>query len=210
MSKKESFKISEMTNERILEIKADPRKFNIFMNRNKGFLSQITLKFARKSDSHYDDMYQIACIGLFKALDTFDEKSKKAASLSTWAWKVIKNDLLQECQRINKKNAHEHSMEKWKLVESSESTEDSNDYFEAKWKPLRQRLSLEDEIINKISKEQMLNKFSNTEKNIIILKQQGYKMNEIAKILQKNIHTIRSMYFYVTKRPEFKQFKAEI
>lgn len=210
MSKKDGYKISEMTNERILEIKADPRKFNLFMVRNKGFLNEITLKFAKKSDSHYEDMYQIACIGLFKALDTFNEKSKKAAKFSTWSWEVIKNDLIQECKRMNKKNAHEHSMENWKSVEHGESMEASSEYYEAKWKPIRQSLSMEDEIINKISKEQMLNKFSPTEKNIIILKQQGYKMNEIAKMLQKNIHTIRSMYFYATKKPEFKQLSMEI
>lgn len=201
------YRISDMTNEKIREIKADPRQFDLFIKRNKGFLNQITLKFAKKHDSHYEDLYQIACIGLFKALDGFDEKRKDASKLSTYAWKCIVNDLIQEIKRMNKTRAYEHSMENWTTLDHVPGgATDVHEYYEAKWKPIHRRhVNMEDEIVNKIAKEQLLTKFSQTERDIILLKQDGYKMNEIAKLLRKNIHTVRSMYFYATKKPEFRE-----
>ena len=199
------YKISEMTAEKIIEIKGNPRKFDLFIMRNKGFLNSVTVQFAKKREDHYEDLYQVACMGLFKAIDKFDENRRDASKLSTFAWKCITNDLIQETKRQNKIKFKESSMENWKR-EFGAGEEPLYEYWESYWTPIHRRVvNMEEEIIDRITKEQTINKFSDGEKRIIELKLQGYKMEEIAKMLKKNIHTVRSMYFYATKKPEFRE-----
>jgi len=196
-----NYKIKNMTQDKIIEIKADPRKFDLFIKQNKGFISEIALKFAKKHDDHFEDLYQIGCIALFKALDSFDPSR---ATLSTFAWGVIRNDLIQEIKRINKKRKFESSIELWAQVDNGNKSYPTYEYHETHWKSMLPIRQMEDSVLNKVMKDQCLEKFSDTERKIIELKQQGYKMKEIAKMLRKNLHSVRSMYFYATKKPEFK------
>lgn len=203
------YAISKMTRERIDEIKSDPRQFNMFIIQNKGFLNSLVLLFMKKDNPHYEDMFQEACIGLFKALDKFDPNKKKTASLSTFAYGVIKNDLIQQIKKLNKTRAFESSIESWRRQNSGSPADPMFEYSESHWQPLRRTINVEDEVVDRVAREQHLNKFSDTERRIIILRQQGYKMKEIADILKKNLHSVRSIYFYASKKPEFQQWANE-
>lgn len=75
-------------------------KEEIFFN-NLGLVRMMASKYCKVTESlTYDDLYQIGCQGLIKAIDNFDESL--GFQFSTYAVKFIRNEILLEIQNIDK------------------------------------------------------------------------------------------------------------
>lgn len=179
------------------------RTFTKILNDNKGFLESIILNFISRGDQRFEELYWVAAGSFHKALKRFDpEKS----TLSTYAYKVVTNDLLHEIKKDAKIASKETSIESFKY-QNSETTD--TEYKELDWHVPNNKL-LEDVIVDKVAKEQCLEKFSELERKILELKSQHYTMKEIAEILGKNFHSLRSIHFEACHNPEYKRMFEEI
>lgn len=55
-------------------------------------------------DLEFNELYQIGCLALCKASITFDET--KNTDFFTYAYKLVKNSLLDHCRRVQRKQKH--------------------------------------------------------------------------------------------------------
>jgi DNA-binding CsgD family transcriptional regulator len=69
---------------------------------------------------------------------------------------------------------------------------------------------MEDQVVDKIAREQYMNMFADIEKKILHLKMQGYTMREIAKKLNKNWHTLKTIFNNTTHNASYKRVFNEI
>lgn len=193
--------LKNITAENIKRCRTNDRAFQDLLNNNKGFIESIVLKYVRRFDDKFDDLYQIGCISLYKALDKFDPARRNASKFHTFAWTVINNDVLLEVKRSNERNKRETSLEIFR--NNNSDANNNSDYKEGKWNNTP-TYNMEDTIINKLAREQYLNTFSNLEREIISLKLQKFNLREIAKETGRSIHLIKNVYYRATRKPNFR------
>lgn len=187
---KEQLKINKLTHETINKIKRNKKLFDQLINANHGFVDGIVLKFIRKDHRDYDDVMQAGYLSMWKAVKTFDKARRNASTFSTYAYTVIRNDVLQELKKINRINRRVFV---WTDVTARN---EKGEVRESGMRIIgRQNYDFEESIVNRIAYEQKLACFSNLERKIIELKQEGYTMKQIAKRLNKNFSTLKAIYY---------------
>lgn len=127
---------------------------------NMGLVISIAKQFKPKSKSEFDDYVQAGSIGLLKAIRKFDAEK---ASLSTWAYKHIKWEIIRQIEAANKSNAL-----------SLEQITDNH--------------SIEPEINELL--EAIPDYLDNDERQLLILKKAGYSVKDITEMLSMNTYTI--------------------
>lgn len=193
-------KIQKITKEQISSAIKHNKDFTTLLQSNKGFIEKIILKYLPRNDQRFDELYWTGSFSLYKALKKFNPERTNASTFSTFAYNVIKNDVLQEIMKTNKIKAKESSMELFRLHnDNDEETGYNESFFKV------QHYNFEERIVNNIARENIMNKFSDLERKIIYYKMQKYTMQQIAKLLNKNFHTIKEIYFQATKKPHFKE-----
>ena len=117
-----------------------------------------------------EDLFQIGCVGLIKAVDSFD--FDKNIKFSTYAAKVIRNEILMT---LRKKHINAQSLDELFTIDGFETS-------------LMDMVSdgtcMEDELISTMYLEQAFSKLNNNEKKIIYLHFiKGTKQHELAKMM---------------------------
>lgn len=182
-------KLSLLTKKDCEDILKDEKKFNILVEKNKNFLNKIIIKYINKNylnknDSDLSfDLMQEAMLSLWKkALPKYTGETR----FSTFAYTVIKNDVLRYLQNKSKFDAvhgQTVSIEKFKNQENSDR---SGDYYESQWIYKRQN---ENDIIRKIDLENSYKKLSKIDKVIYACIYTGMRNDDIAKMIGMNIST---------------------
>ncbi len=158
----------------IKKILKDNMLYRKFHNMNKGFIENIVLSFVKRNDANFDDLVQEGQISLIKAMRKYNQNS--STSLSTFAYRVISNDILQAIKKQNKKNYHETSLERFlRITESGEAGEYTEMYFTHD----NAYNNFDSKILDGIVREDMFNQFSDLEKNILRLREDGIKLKDI-------------------------------
>ncbi len=199
------YRIKSITSDSLEELSNNPNNFSELLNQNKGFIEQIVRKFCSKNPNYdFDDLFQEACIALWKSVNKYDPKRNGKSSFSTFAHTVIFNDVLQSIKRQNKVIKNENSIELYKNKKREEKNE-NNEYNESNFIPCYGKgISLEEEMIESIDKKNQMISLSENEKQIFKMKfKLKMKHKEIAKKLNLNIHTYKVIY-YLSLIPKLK------
>lgn len=183
--------LNKLESSDILEIQKDNRKFDKLVTANRGFIEVIINPF--KNNFNYDDMFQVATISLWKAINKFDALKEGASTFSTFARTVIQRDIWNHTKKQNKIFQNENSIESYK--NDTENPNSTNEYNEGYFKkPLR--VELEDSVINKIHQENILRELSDVERQIYDLKvRKDMPMKEIAVAIGINLHTLKYLTY---------------
>jgi len=182
--------LNELTKDDIKAIQNDNKKFDKLVLINRGFIEAIINPF--RQNFNYDDMYQIAIISLWKAIQKFDPDKENASTFSTFARTVIQRDIWGYTKKQNKIFQNENSIESY--VNDSENG-NSREYNESYFKKPKDK-NFEDEIINKIYYENILKDLSEIERQIYDLKiNKNMSMKEIAEIIKMNLHTVKYLTY---------------
>lgn len=96
-----SLMIKNLNRETIKQLMKNDQLFGKFLKINKGFVDETVLSVIKrdKLNQNYDDYFQVACLGLYKALEKFNPDK---ATFSTFAFKVMQNEVRQEIKKLNK------------------------------------------------------------------------------------------------------------
>jgi len=190
MITKQELKINKLTNEMINKIKRNKKYFDQLINANHGFVDGIVLKYIRKNHRDYDDIMQAGYFAMWKAIKKFDKARHNASRFSTFAYTVIRNDVLLELKKINRVNRRSI------LWTDISARNEKGDVKEIGMRTIhKQSYEFENSILERIAYEQKLACFSDLERKIIQLKEDGCTMKQIAKVLDKNISTLKSIYY---------------
>ena len=134
-----------------------------------------------------EDLFQIGCVGLIKAVDSFD--FEKNIKFSTYAAKVIRNEILMT---LRKKHINAQSLDELFTI----------DGFETSLKDMiSDNICMEDELISTMYLEQAFSKLNNNEKKIIYLHFiKGTKQHELAKMMGFTQSYISKMISEIIKK----------
>ena len=117
-----------------------------------------------------EDLFQIGCVGLIKAVDSFD--FEKNIKFSTYAAKVIRNEILMP---LRKKHINAQSLDELFTIDGFETS---------LMDMISDNICMEDELISTMYLEQAFSKLNNNEKKIIYLHFiKGTKQHELAKMM---------------------------
>ncbi len=200
------YKIEHLTMPMIRKIRKNNSDFNIFFNENKGFIHNLALKFMRKDDDRYNDLFQVGCMSMCKALERY---SPKRSAFSTFAWHVIMNDLKQEIKKYSKHAYQENSMEDDAHSYDKES-HNATDYQESNWTPFMSKtVDVETQIVNELSKEQLLKTLTPLEQQIAALRMEKYTKQEISKMLNKKKSTVHEIMRYLVHKPAYQELMVQ-
>ena len=98
--------IKVLTNEEMLELfkkmnEGDPFAREDLINGNLKLVLSILRKFSGKVDN-LDDLFQVGCLGLVKAIDNFD--TSYDVKLSTYACPMIEGEIKRYLREVNTQN----------------------------------------------------------------------------------------------------------
>lgn len=127
---------------------------------NMGLVISIAKQFKPKSKSEFDDYVQAGLIGCLRAIRKFDAEK---ASLSTWAYKHIKWEIIRQIEAANKSNAL--SIEQ-----------------------LTENYPIEPEVNSLL--EIIPDYLDDEERQLLILKKAGYSIKDITEMLSMNTYAI--------------------
>ena len=117
-----------------------------------------------------EDLFQIGCVGLIKAVDSFD--FEKNIKFSTYAAKVIRNEILMT---LRKKHINAQSLDELFTIDGFETS---------LMDMISDNICMEDELISTMYLEQAFSKLNDNEKKIIYLHFiKGTKQHELAKMM---------------------------
>ena len=117
-----------------------------------------------------EDLFQTGCIGLIKAVHSFD--FEKNIKFSTYAAKVIRNEILMT---LRKKHINAQSLDELFTIDGFETS---------LMDMISDNICMEDELISTMYLEQAFSKLNNNEKKIIYLHFiKGTKQHELAKMM---------------------------
>jgi len=208
----------------IYELRKNEKLFQEFLRINKGFVDEVVLATIGRNKQHqdYEDLFQAACIGLFKALQKW---RRGKSTFSTFSYKVMQNDVRQEIKRLNKQK---HVIRKnngtyfhaeipmeylLKNVDRNSESGNSANYDEMKFKETRrisQLRNFDKEILDKITLEDRIQKLNDLEKRIYELHYiEGLSIKKVAEKLGKSYGTVKLM-FYERMKPKFDKMHKEL
>ncbi len=197
------YQIKNLSIKQIKELKSDDRKFAIFFNNNKGFIHNLALMFLKKYDERYNDLFQVGCLGLMKALEKYNPKRKSASSFSTFAWRVISNDMKIEMKKNSRVYYHERLIEDHHR-NTAIKPEMMKDYLEERLRNNTKNYDFENHILSNVSRDQMIKMLSPIEQQILNLKLNNYSKKEMSKILNKKTSIIHEVMRNLTKKQVYK------
>ena len=117
-----------------------------------------------------EDLFQIGCVGLIKAVDSFD--FEKNIKFSTYAAKVIRNEILMT---LRKKHINAQSLDELFTIDGFETS---------LMDMISDNICMEDELISTMYLEHAFSKLNDNEKKIIYLHFiKGTKQHELAKMM---------------------------
>lgn len=209
MNNEKELKISKVNAETINKIKKDQTMFSTLVTSNRGFIQNIVRKFNVPDTDFRDDLEQEGFISLWKAIDKFNTERADAASFSTFAYRVIYNDILQAIKKRNRITTKEYSLENQKRS-FNESEESASEYRENKWKNRpNELLNMEDIILDRLHLEDLQSQLSEVEKRIYKWRiQEALSHKEAAKKCKLNFHTYKLIY-YTTFRDKMRKLGIE-
>lgn len=134
-----------------------------------------------------EDLFQIGCVGLIKAVDSFD--FEKNIKFSTYAAKVIRNEILMT---LRKKHINAQSLDELFTIDGFETS---------LMDMISDNICMEDELISTMYLEQAFSKLNNNEKKIIYLHFiKGTKQHELAKMMGFTQSYISKMISEIIKK----------
>ena len=134
-----------------------------------------------------EDLFQIGCIGLIKAVDSFD--FEKNIKFSTYAAKVIRNEILMT---LRNKHINAQSLDELFTIDGFETS---------LMDMISDNICMEDELISTMYLEQAFSKLNNNEKKIIYLHFiKGTKQHELAKMMGFTQSYISKMISEIIKK----------
>ena len=202
MQKRAELKISKLTPKIIEKMKYNTKMFDRMAEDNKAYLYSIAQKFSPQGHHTLDDYVQIARIALWNAVNKFDSQRSDASSFSTFAWKVIYNDILQEVKKINKRGSAEISMESFvRKFENDSSSEYAESFF--KGRSIEQCKTFEDDLVQKFTIDDFV-------KDMDQLHQSIFKCRFIKKMKHKEIAEELNLKFSTYKTIFYKRVKPQI
>jgi len=206
------FKIKNLTQEKINEIKNNSKLFENLIKNNKGFIDGIVLKFTNSTKAHpyYEDLYQYGLISMWKAINTFSASRTSASSFSTYSYIVIRNDISQEIKKYQKRTKQEYSIESIKRKFNNETTAEYNESHFVDTKQLLTLKNFEHDMVDRIFIEEKMKNFSLLEQQIYQYRfVDGMSVMEVAEKVKKNYHLIKQI-LYSSVRPKILQIQQEI
>lgn len=159
---------------------------------NLGLVNKVINDKIFYNNSNYEDLYQIGCVGLIKAVDTFDETKK--VMFSTYAYKLIHTEILCYLNLSqNKKTAI--SLDTTTIKYCNDNNEDSSliNFIKDEKSNIEEDYIKEEEkiIINKILKRARL---SDKNKFIILLYYGFYNDKKYTRKQLANIFNVSPTY----------------
>ena len=134
-----------------------------------------------------EDLFQIGCVGLIKAVDSFD--FEKNIKFSTYAAKVIRNEILMT---LRKKHINAQSLDELFTIDGFETS---------LMDMISDNICMEDNLISIMYLEQAFSKLNNNEKKIIYLHFiKGTKQHELAKMMGFTQSYISKMISEIIKK----------
>lgn len=200
-----TMRIQFITKEQLKKALKHNKTFEQLLQHNKGFIEKIVLKYVRRNNNDFESLYWVGASALHKAIKKFDPKREDASKFSTFAYKVIQNDVLKEVESMNGVNKKETSIEMFKNNHNHEHSE----YSESHWHT-RHVVNVEEQAINKVAREQYMQNFTDIERKILDLKAEGYTMPEISQKLNKNFHTLKAVFAKTVHNENYKRQFNEI
>lgn len=172
---------------------------------NLGLVNKVINDKIIYNNNNYDDLYQIGCVGLIKAVDTFDET--KNIKFSTYAYKLIYTEILSYL-KLSQNNKKALSLDTTTIKYCNDIKEDANLINFIK----DEKCSIEDDyikeeeriIINKILKKARL---SDKNKFIILLYYGFYNDKKYTRKELANIFNVSPTYIAVIINKSLKEIK---
>lgn len=195
--------LKRITDENIELLKTNERLFGRFIKKNDGFIHNIIKKFNLDNEFDYQDFYSIGLESMLKAIKKYNPEKK--VTLSTFAFRVLINDMLQEINKKNKKSSKEISMEVFlKKSENSETSEYTEVFFK------KTTVDFEDDIVTKLMVNDFVNSLETLHQKIFTCRvEKKMKHDDIAKELNLNKHTYKYIWHYHVS-PKIKNFSAQM
>lgn len=201
MQKNPDLLLKKITPAVIDKMKNNTRIFDQMTKTNEAFLYKIAQKFSPQGHHTLDDYVQIARIALWKAVQKYDITRKDASGFSTFAWKVIYNDILQEVNKINKRGSAEISIESFTRKFDNDSTAEYAETF-FKGRSIDQCKNFEDSLLQNLTIQNFIQDMDELHKKIFDLRFiQKMKHKEIAEALNINFATYK-VIFYKRVKPQ--------
>lgn len=184
--------------DKIQAIAKNDRMFAQFLRLNENFVHNVvskvtaqTLAQLKKTDTNldYDTLQQVGRLSLHHAMMRYT--SDKSATLSTFAFKVISNDVKRHVNKQLKLRFNEESLESFSRGENGDS---SSEYDERHFQPLVPRYGqFEDMILDRIIFEEHFSKFSEEQQQVYRLMALGKTSQEIRKEVGLKRRALRKM-----------------
>lgn len=198
--------IENLTEETIQTLQNCEKTFSVFLKQNRGFIEKIARKYVHYNDDRYDDMFQIGCISLIKSLKKFDPARNNASTFSTFAWIVIDNDLKREMFEFNMTETPKESIEERhhrRVFNNNAPDDPMYEYREDRWHyTYGKKISMETEIVNKITKEEIMSNFTPEQQIILRGRFCGMQYSEIIKGLPGMSENKAKLIFHYTSKSE--------
>lgn len=189
-------KLRKIENEQMaLEVLSDEKKLNALFRDNEKFIQKIVHNFGVHDGEDFHDMVQVGRIAIWKALKGF--KTGRSASFVTYAYSSIHKNVMQFNMKRTKYELPKSSLEEpWmKRSFGNSGTEDQlQEYREDKFAEYSKRITLEDEIIDRVDREEKMKLLSPMDISILELKKQGKSHVEVSKHLDMSVHTFKAYY----------------
>lgn len=189
------------------QILSSERTFSSFIRKNSNFLRKIVWSYLRKNNLNandsevFEDAYQEACLSLWsKALPKYNGSTK----FSTFAYRVIKNDVLAFLQKRSSFESHRGqnvSIENMRHKNQKDDT--AGEYRESLFKINKNKKSFEDQVIDSIDERNKTKNFSSIDLKIYELRKREWKRDDIAHALGMNVHTYKA-HLYGSYFPKMK------
>ncbi|GIX41498.1 MAG: RNA polymerase sigma factor [Leptospiraceae bacterium] len=154
---------------------------NLIHQTKKLVLSTIQKYIHKETISYIDDIVQDVYLRLIVSLQNGQFKNK--SKITTYLYKIAKNETLRYNEKVLKENQ--------KMESIKEIWQNTNKLF---YKDNNQTRILKEQIV---SKSKYLN---STQKEILTLYLKGYKLKEIAKILNLQEGTVKSNLFRIKNK----------
>ena len=202
-------KINKVDSQLIENMKKDHSLFNNMVENNAGFIHRIVRSFNIDDRDFREDLVQEGNIALWKAIGKYDTERTDKSSFSTFAYRVIYNDVLQAIKKRNKVNKKETSMEAFTRSYSNDGDE-FKEYKENNWKKPYEYDHMEDIVVEKVYREQLESCLSPVEKKIYKWRvEEGLSHKKAAEMCELNFHTYK-LIFYTTFRTKMKESGVDV